>query len=189
MPAAFQTAVFFVQRLACELPNRIAAIGVVAATAGESVCSRCTAHHGMPVVFFLGTEDPLLPREGETRELGKLGDTLGLSDLGISSISSTVAKFAGIMSAAEAPEFWARNNGAAAHPREELMPDRDTRDGCRVKKETYGGSSEVVVYTIEGGGHSWPGGTGALAQDIIGRTTNDINAGDIMWQFFQSHYR
>jgi len=180
---------FFVQRLACELPNRIAAIGVVAATASDTVCSHCALHHGMPIVFFLGTDDPLLPREGETKELGKLGEALGLSDLGIKNINSTVAKFAGIMSAAEAPEFWAKNNGASAQAREEMMPDRDTRDGCRVKKETYGGSSEVVVYTIEGGGHSWPGGMGFVAQDIIGRTTNDINASDIMWQFFQSHYR
>lgn len=180
---------FFVQRLACELPNRIAAIGVVAATASDAICAHCSVSRGMPVVFFLGTDDPLFPREGETKELGKLGDALGLSDLGIKNLSSSMTKFAGIMSATEAPEFWARNNRASANPRQEVLPDRDPRDGCKVRRETYGGGSEVVVYTIEGGGHSWPGGMGFVAQDIIGRTTNDINASEIMWQFFQSHSR
>jgi polyhydroxybutyrate depolymerase len=180
---------YFVQRLACELSNRIAAIGVVAATASDAVCSRCAARRGMPVVFFLGTDDPLLPREGETKELGKLGEALGLSDLGIKNINPAAAKFAGVMTAAEAPEFWARNNNASAHARQEVLPDRDGRDGCKVSRETFGGSSEVVVYTIEGGGHSWPGGLGAVAQDILGRTTNDINASEIMWQFFQNHSR
>jgi polyhydroxybutyrate depolymerase len=180
---------FFVQKLACELPEKIAAIGVVAATASDAVCSRCNTHRGMPIVYFIGTDDPLFPREGETKELGKLGDALGLTDLGVKSMSSTVAKFSGVMSPSEAPEFWARNNGASAHPREEVLPDSDTRDGCKVKRETYGGSSEVVVYTIEGGGHSWPGGMGFVAQDILGRTTNDINASEIMWQFFRNHSR
>lgn len=180
---------YFVQKLACEIPNRIAAIGVVASTASDSVCSRCNMHRSMPVMFFLGTDDPLIPRDGETKELGKLGETLGLADLGVKSINSTVAKYTGVMTAVEAPEFWARNNGCAAHPRVENLPDRDTSDGCRVSKETYSGGSEVVVYTIQGGGHSWPGGMGFVAKDIIGRTTNDINASDILWQFFSRYSR
>jgi polyhydroxybutyrate depolymerase len=180
---------YFVQKLACELPSRIAAIGVVASTASESVCARCNMHRSMPVVLFLGTDDPLIPREGETKELGKLGDALGLSDLGVKSINSTVAKYTGVMSAVEVAEFWAKNNGCSAHPRVENLPDRDTRDGCRVSRETFSGGSEVVVYTIEGGGHSWPGGMGFVAKDIIGRTTDDISASDIMWQFFSRYSR
>lgn len=180
---------FFVERLACEISNKIAAIGVVSASGGDAVCARCNTHRGMPIVFFLGTEDPLIPREGETKELGKLGEALGLADLGVKSLSSTVAKAGGLMSANDVAEFWARNNGASAHPREEALPDHDTRDGCKVKRETYSGTSPVVVYTIEGGGHSWPGGMGFVAQDIIGRTCNDISASDIMWQFFQYHSR
>lgn len=183
---------FFVQRLACELSNRIAAIGVVAASAGANVCSRCNTRRGMPAIFFLGTDDPIIPREGQSKELGKLGDALGLTDLGIKNIDSTVAKVGGIYTADEAAEFWAKNNGCAAHPRHEAIPDRDTRDGCHVSRDTFGGGvggADVVVYTIEGGGHSWPGGMGFVARDIIGRTCNDISASDIMWQFFQSHSR
>ncbi len=180
---------FFVQRLACDLSNRIAAIGVVAASGVEAVCKTCSTHRGMPVVFFMGTDDPLLPREGESKELGKLGETLGLADMGIKNMSSTVAKMGGMLTCDEAAEFWARNNNCSAHPRVENLADRDSRDGCKVRRETFSGSNEVVVYTIEGGGHSWPGGMGGVAQDIIGRTCNDINASEIMWQFFQSHSR
>src|SRR6185295_15294072 len=95
---------FFTQRLACEMPERFAAIGVVAATACDAVCARCNTHRGMPVVYFIGTDDPLFPREGETKELGKLGDALGLTDLGVKSMSSVASKFAGVMTPAEAPE-------------------------------------------------------------------------------------
>lgn len=179
---------FFVQRLACELGNRIAAIGVVAASGSYAVCSSCGARR-MPVVFFLGTDDPLIPREGESKELGQLGEALGLGNLGPkASINSTVAKIGGVMSADDAAEFWAKNNSCSSNARRENIPDRDTRDGCRVVKETYGGGAggaEVVVYTIEGGGHSWPGGLGFVAKDIIGRTCNDISANEMMWQFFQ----
>lgn len=180
---------FFVQRLACEIGNRIAAIGVVAASGSYNVCSSCSLRRGMPVVFFLGTDDPLIPRDGETKELGQLGEALGLGNLGSKAkINSTIAKFGGVMSADDATEFWAKNNSCSAHPRRENLADRDTRDGCKAIKETYSGGAggaDVVVYTIEGGGHSWPGGLGFVAKDIIGRTCNDISANEIMWQFFQ----
>ena len=72
------------------------------------------------------------------------------------------------------------------------MSDRSPRDGCQVTRETYGGGSggsEVVVYTVHGGGHNWPGGSGAVAQDVLGVTTYDISASDICWEFFRNHGR
>ena len=183
---------YFAQRLGCELSDRIASIGVISATATVAVCSNCHPRRSMPVVMYLGTEDPLVPREGESKELGKLGEALGISGIPGAAINSTIAKVGGIYTASETAEFWAKINNCSSHPREERMPDRSARDGCKVTRETYGGGSggsEVVVYTIEGGGHNWPGGSGALAQDVLGVTTFDISASDVCWQFFQSHPR
>ncbi len=42
--------------------------------------------------------------------------------------------------------------------------------------------AEVVLYTIYGGGHSWPGS--AMPSEI---TTQDINATDVIWEFFAAH--
>ncbi len=45
--------------------------------------------------------------------------------------------------------------------------------------------ADVVLYTIKGGGHTWPGGGGMDAR--FGRTTADVDASQVMWAFFQAH--
>jgi polyhydroxybutyrate depolymerase len=41
--------------------------------------------------------------------------------------------------------------------------------------------ADVVRYTIEGGGHTWPGGP---SLPFNGRTSRDIDASATMWAFF-----
>ena len=53
---------------------------------------------------------------------------------------------------------------------------------------TYAGGkqgSEVVLIKINNGGHTWPGRDMKLA--ILGKTTKDISANDLIWEFFQRH--
>jgi len=48
--------------------------------------------------------------------------------------------------------------------------------------------AEVVLYTIEGGGHTWPGSAfDANLADLMGPTSTDIDATALMWQFFATH--
>jgi polyhydroxybutyrate depolymerase len=47
-------------------------------------------------------------------------------------------------------------------------------------------NGDVAFYTIEGGGHSWPGG-GSLPKIIVGNTNRDIDATEMMWDFFCLH--
>ena len=49
-------------------------------------------------------------------------------------------------------------------------------------------NADVILYTVEGGGHTWPGGK-PLPERIVGRTTHEINASRIMWEFFLQHPR
>jgi polyhydroxybutyrate depolymerase len=44
----------------------------------------------------------------------------------------------------------------------------------------------VVLYTIQGGGHTWPGGK-PLPEWFVGRTSRSINATSQMWEFFREH--
>jgi polyhydroxybutyrate depolymerase len=46
--------------------------------------------------------------------------------------------------------------------------------------------AEVILYTIEGGGHTWPGG---VPIPIVGKTTEAIDATEEMWRFFQGYER
>ena len=47
------------------------------------------------------------------------------------------------------------------------------------------GGAEVVLYTIEGGGHTWPGRQPPVR--FIGKSTAKISANDLIWEFFQKH--
>jgi polyhydroxybutyrate depolymerase len=48
-------------------------------------------------------------------------------------------------------------------------------------------NSEVLFYIIDDLGHVWPGGKAILPERMVGKTSNKINATDIIWQFFQEH--
>ena len=57
-----------------------------------------------------------------------------------------------------------------------------------ITKHTYGpgrDGAEVVLFSIEGGGHTWPGKKPVIG--FIGKSTLAISANDLMWEFFQRH--
>jgi polyhydroxybutyrate depolymerase len=70
------------------------------------------------------------------------------------------------------------------------LPDKDPADGTTVKEEAYSkgrNGSEVVLYAVEGGGHAWQGGPQYLPASIIGQTSRDFSASEVIWQFFKDH--
>ncbi len=161
---------FMSQRLACELSARIAAIAVVAATIGESLAGRCKPLRPVPVLMIHGTEDPLVPWAGGKVKVGAGGRIL--------SVNASIRK-------------WASLDGCAATPT--VTPSRKpSTDGTRVRREVYGGctdGAEVVLYAIEGGGHTWPGGLQYFPERFIGKTSRDIDAGEVIWEFFARHLK
>jgi polyhydroxybutyrate depolymerase len=83
--------------------------------------------------------------------------------------------------------LWAKHNDCPAEPVISSLPDK-IDDGCTVKKTLYGPGREdveVVLYTIVGGGHTWPGRRWSMPG--LGATTRDISANDLMWEFFLRH--
>jgi polyhydroxybutyrate depolymerase len=162
----------FSQRLACELSHRIAAIGVVATQLPEHLSSSCVLKRPVSVLMMPGTEDPLVPWEG-----GEIGFRRG-------------QKFGRILSVPESIRFWANHNRCPTSPLITYEPDRDPNDGTRVRREAYvpcGGGTEVLLYAVEGGGHTWPDGDQYLPARIIGRTSRDIDANEVIWGFFKRH--
>ncbi len=47
-------------------------------------------------------------------------------------------------------------------------------------------NADVVFYTVTGGGHTWPGGK-PMPAAIVGKTTSDVDATRLMWDFFVEH--
>jgi len=145
--------------VACELADRIAAMGSVAG-AYTFFWDACEAARPMPAIIFNGTGDAIVPYGG-----GR--------GAGPGRIFPSVLAWV---------ESLARHNRCAGQPVE--IPA--AREVSAVRYEGCAGGAEVVFYTIAGGGHSWPGG-GWLPKVIVGHTTRDIDATRTMWEFFQRH--
>lgn len=158
-------------RLGCELSQKIAAIAPVASNIPLNQASVWSPSRPMPVLIINGTEDPLERWEGGEIRLGK--NTYGV-----------------VLSVADTVGFWVDKNGCSSSPVITQLSDTDPSDGTTVRTEVYGGcegSAEVVLYAIEGGGHTWPGGLQYLPESIIGKTSREFNASEIIWQFFKEH--
>ncbi|MBI4020274.1 MAG: phospholipase [Candidatus Aenigmarchaeota archaeon] len=158
-------------RLGCDLAGKITAIAPVAGAMPEKIAPACSPGRPVPVMSINGIDDPQVPWEGgKVVVLGK--------DLG------------GVLSPVDTVRLWARNSGCSETPDVSYVADRDPEDGTRVRKEVYTGcqgGSEVVHYVVEGGGHTWPGGWQYLPEGFVGKTNRDIDANQVIWEFFKRH--
>ena len=67
------------------------------------------------------------------------------------------------------------------------LPEK-VKDGTAVIRTTYTAGregAEVVLITIQGGGHTWPGQEPRVK--LLGKATKNISANDLMWEFFEKH--
>jgi polyhydroxybutyrate depolymerase len=155
----------FAYRLACDLPGTFAAVAPVAGAMPADLAPACAHTQPVSVLAFQGTADPLMPYFG-----------------------GGVARRPGrVLSAERSIAFWATTSGCAAAPVTTDEPDRMT-DGTQVRRTAYGTCREgraVELYTIEGGGHTWPGGPPVGGS--VGRVTREIDATAVIWAFFAGH--
>lgn len=158
-------------RLGCELSQRIAAISPVASNIPVNMASVWAPSRPVPVLIINGTDDPLVPWAGGDIHFGKI-------------------KLGEVLSVADTVKFWVEKDQCSSSPAVTQLPGKDPSDGTEVLKEIYGGCRdgvEVVLYAIEGGGHTWPGGLQYLPESVIGRTSREFNASEVIWQFFKEH--
>ena len=160
------------QRLACEQADRIAGIATVAGGLPEPLQATCKPARALPVLVIHGTEDPIVPWSG--------GAVAGFEDFGK------------VLSARETAKFWAANNRCGDGGVIAAEPDRDPKDGTRVKMEVFAScpaGAAVKLAAVEGGGHTWPGGYQYLPERFIGRTSQDVDANMLIWDFFKGGVR
>ena len=151
-------------RLASELSDRFAAIAPVAGPMGSE---KCAPSRPVSVIHCHGTDDEYAPFVG-----GR----------GPKSIFGT-----NFFSVEHSIRAWVKTNGCNDVPAVEDLPDREN-DGTSLTRKTFGGGTdgaEVVLVTIHGGGHTWPGRPPRSKQ--LGRATKNLSANDLMWEFFVRH--
>jgi len=158
-------------RVASELADRFAAIAPVGGPMGTETCK---PSRPVAVIHFHGTADELAPFKG-----GK----------GKGAPSVPAAFRPDFYSVEHSIQSWVKANGCNGEAKVEKLKDV-ADDGMRVTRKIWSGGkegSEVILIEIEGGGHTWPGEEPLLA--FLGKSTKDISANDLMWEFFQKHPR
>jgi polyhydroxybutyrate depolymerase len=158
-------------RLGCELSDKIAAIAPVAGNIPQKTASTWSPSRAVAVLIINGTEDPLVPYNG--------GDVSFLS-----------LKRGKVISVEDTVKFWVTQDGCPVAPQMEQLPHLNPADTTSTTIEKYTGcrdGTEVILYKVNGGGHTWPGGLQYLSENFIGKTSRDFSATETIWQFFKLH--
>ena len=167
--------------LACVLADRFAAAAPVA---GVRDPKGCAPARPISLLAFHGTEDPYVAYTGG---LGPKALALPAPD-GNGTIGDLMDSNPTLQDPADAvgvPErmaAWAQRNGCT-----DSVTGDDIGD-VTPQQWTCPDGVATQLYTVNGGGHSWPGSAFDVAiPDMLGATTTAIDATTLMWQFFQSH--
>jgi polyhydroxybutyrate depolymerase len=142
-------------RIACEMADVVAAVGMVAGAYTEFP-GGCHPARPIPLMAFHGTDDPIVPYGGNESVRFPAAEQWAVD--------------------------WAERD--ACDPVPATLQVSDHIVGTR-----YAGcadDAEVVFYSIEGGGHTWPG-SAPLLPFLLGSTTQEINASAAFWAFFEAH--
>lgn len=145
---------------ACSEGPRYAAIALVAVEVFPGDCPR------IPVLAFHGTADPVVAYGAG----GGTVDAAATPNKGITGTQTNIAT-------------WASHNGCDAAPVRRNVGTDVVRQSYRSCKD----GADVELYTILGGGHTWPGSDIVIGAASL--TTHTISATELALDWFHDHPR
>lgn len=155
--------------VAMQLSEKIAAAAPVVGGLAEPAVQQFAPAEPVSMLIMQGTADPIVPFNGGGVDEGKRGRIID---------TNRVAK------------LWVDHNGCQSPPETGELPDTAPFDQCRVRWSNWTGGrkgTDVTLYVIEGGGHTWPGSLQYLPKVIIGPVCRDFHATAVIWDFFEKH--
>lgn len=149
------------QRLACDLSDQIASVASVAGPMNRFILEECNPTRPISIMVVHGTDDQEFT----------------------------------VTAPAETVDFWIHHDDCSPEPAVTELDDVDPDDNSTVTMYAYSGcatdltmETKVVYYSVDGGGHTWPGG-GPFLPAATGQTNRDFNATTAILAFFTEHYR
>ncbi len=147
-------------RLACEMADRIAAIAPIS---GPMEMKVCKPTRPISIIHFHGTADQFAPYHGGAGKRSMPGQNFN-------SVKGTIDAWKKIQHLQSVKPLVSKGN------------TKISIQSFRSRK------AEFKLYTLDGGGHTWPGGQfGFLGKRFLGEMNMNISANDIMWEFFKEH--
>jgi len=152
---------FMAMHVGCAVSDKVTAIATVGATMPKTMV--CLPSRTVSLMMITGTSDPVVPHGGGTEK------NLNLATL----------------SADDSAKAWAKIDHCAEKPAHSKLPSHG-KGGMETKIDTYDGcgqGAQVVLYNVKGAGNTWPGGEQYEPENTIGKTSNDFNANEVIWNF------
>ncbi|MCB0652825.1 MAG: T9SS type A sorting domain-containing protein, partial [Saprospiraceae bacterium] len=147
--------------VASELSDRVASVASVSNALNYFVAESLNVTRPISTLLIHGTEDPFFPFEGTPGHFLSPQATMTL---------------------------WAEHNSCNTDSIVTAIPDINPDDNTFVYMKKYLGcerNTETIFYTINGGGHTWPGSTPIPGLEWLGNTNQDIDANSVIWNFFK----
>ena len=146
----------FSYMLACQASETFKAVAPVAGMIMQDIMDNCNPVNEVSILEIHGTQDNVTYWQGDPNNNDGWG--------AYPSIPNTISFFTNM--------FGLTNLGST------VFPDIEPTDGSTVNSDKYteiGSCTEVWLYTVDGGGHDWPGAYGNM----------DISASREAWLFFE----
>lgn len=155
---------FMSMRLALEAPEKFAGVGVVSGL----LCTEYTTvvpTDKVKIVFIQGTVDPVVPIEGMHYDFDGDGER----------------EYTWAYSLDDSVKWWLDRYGMPNAPEHTELPDTNPYDETTISRDAYAdgdGTVQIVTYVVEGGGHTWPGGSSYIGS---GPVSLDAQASELIW--------
>ncbi len=159
----------FSHYIGANLADRFAAIAPVVGGIADPFYKSFKPTEPVSVLMINGTSDPLIPFDGGNVTKKGRGKIIGTMD---------------------AVRLWLKTDKIDEESAKTVSSDADENDPCTVDQTIWtggGNKTEVVLYKLNGGGHTWPGGIQYMPRLIIGDVCRDIDATKVIWEFFKQH--
>jgi polyhydroxybutyrate depolymerase len=165
--AGFSDGGFMAFRLGCEMSRRLAAVASISAEMPKAMKDWRSPSPAISLLMMNGTVDPVVPYYGGSGHVGSYPT----------------------MSAEDSAKQWVKYDSCSAKPDHMKLSPRE-KGGMETNVYKFGdcqAGTEVQRYSIEGAGNTWPSGDSSILREKAGRTSDDVDADEVIWQFFAAH--
>jgi len=146
----------------CSLSDRITAVAAVGADMPKTMI--CLPSRPVSVLMINGTSDKVEPYNGGTEH-----------NLNVV-----------VLSAEDSAKDWSKIDRCNDKPEKSKLSARE-KGGMETRVDTYKSCQQdagVVLYSVKGAGNTWPGGEQYEPENTVGKTSSDLNANEVVWNFF-----
>ncbi|MFO7794706.1 MAG: alpha/beta hydrolase family esterase [Promethearchaeati archaeon] len=165
----FSNGAQFTYRLSKQMTDTFAAISTVAGQRPANDTFDTPPSRPISIMQFSGLNDPISPYNGGPPTVGE-----PLLEANAYPVIDSI-------------DSWVEFNGCSKLPEEKRIGD-----ALMKKYISYENNTEVILWTLEDAGHTWPGGNvdpnvEFLRLGDMGGINEDIHASELMWEFFKTH--